>query len=583
MTRPSRAGEILLIAFGMVFVSAGVFFAVNVVFGAPGQLQGNRWVGVLISTIFILAGGGVVYGTISGTRQLQQRADAAQANPDSPWLWRNDWAAGRVQSKNRNSAAFLWTVAAFWNAIVLTVAFGTVPKLWRTSNPIAFVPLGFCVIGVILAAAAIRASARRKRFGETYFEFASLPFCPGQSLKGTIHLRFNTSARHGIDLRLSCVRQVITGSGKSRSTQETVLWQADKNVPQEMLTPGPMGDAAIPVDFSIPSDAYESCENQPDDKVLWLLHAQADVPGVNYSDDFEVPVFRSTQPSADVSTSFAFDQGETLAPPQAAAPAFQFDASDVSAPLNPKVVVSTTMNGGTEFYFPPFRNPGRVLLLLAFTAVWTAMVYFIVHSQAPRLFALVFGFFELFLIYGLIQAAMVSFHVEVGNGKIVFRRALLGMGAPREIPFSEITQILPEEIAQQRGTRPSYSLCLYAKHGKKLTLADSIDDRQEARWVAAQLEKLAGLKLDTHVAVQGGFGLNGPPPQRARSGSAPPASFRRNRPAATVVALAFFFAWMGFCFYTILSPGHRKPKHIPSPVRRSAAPPRTSPPPRRQQ
>jgi hypothetical protein len=568
VTRPSKVGEILLIAFGMVFASAGVFFAVNLLFGAPGQVQENRWVGVVVSTIFILVGGGIVCGAIYGSRKLQEQAAAEQSNPESPWLWRKDWAARRAESKNRNSATFLWTVAIFGNAIACTVAFSTVPKLWRTSGLIVFLPLVFCIVGVILAGAAIRASIRRKRFGQTYFEFAALPFCPGQSLKGTIHLRFNTDAKHGIDLRVSCVRQVITGAGKNRSTQESVLWQADKNVPQEMLTPGPMGDAMIPVDFSLPSDAYESCQDPADDKVLWILHAQADVPGVNYSDDFEVPVFRLTPSpdSASATTSSFSSQAGT------AAPAFQFDASDVSAPLNPKVVVSTGMNGGTEFYFPPFRNPGRVLLLLVFTAVWTAIVYFIRHSQAPWLFALVFGFFDLFLIYALIQAAMGSFRVEVGNGKIVFRRTLLGIGAAREISFSEITQILTVTTAQQQGARPSYSLCLYNRDGKKWTLADAIDDRQEARWVAAQLEKLAGLKLDTHVAVQGGFGVSGPPPQRGRPSSVSPGNFRRNSPAAIAVALAFFFAWMGFVGYPFFSRGRRQTTRVP----RVAAPARTS-------
>lgn len=546
----------------MVFASAGIVFAIKILsslLGAPGQVPENLWVGVLISTIFILIGGGIVYGTIFGTRTLQEQYAAAQANPESPWLWRKDWAARRVRSKNRNSAIFLWTVAIFWNAIVLSVAFATVPKLWPRSELLALIPLGFCVIGLILAGLAIRASIRRKRFGQTYFEFASLPFCPGQSLKGTIHLRFNTDAKHGIDLRLSCIRQVTTGIGKDRSTHETVLWQADKNVPQEMVMPSPLGDAAIPVDVSIPSDAYETCQDQPDDKILWVLHAQADVPGVNYSDDFEVPVFRmATSPvPASAATSFFSDQASP------AAPAFQSDASDVSAPPRLKVVVSTGMNGGTEFYFPPFRNPSQVLLLFVFTTVWTAIVYFLGHSHAPWLFALVFGFIDLFLIYALIRATIGSFRVEVGDGKIVFRRSLLGIGAAHEIPFSEITQISTVTMAQQQGARPSYCLCLYTKEGKKLTLANEIDDRQEARWIAAQLEKLAGLKLDTHVAVQGGFGVHGPPPQRRQPSSMSPANVRRNRPAATAVALAFFFAWMAFVGYQFFSRAHRQGNRPP--------------------
>ncbi len=90
----------------------------------------------------------------------------------------------RAESKNRNSAIGLWVVAIFVNAIVFPIAASIVPKLWRTSNPKAFFPLAFCVVGVVLAGAAIRASIRRKRFGQTYFEFASLPFSPGRLAEG---------------------------------------------------------------------------------------------------------------------------------------------------------------------------------------------------------------------------------------------------------------------------------------------------------------------------------------------------------------------------------------------------------------
>ena len=554
----------------MVFASAGILFASALLFGAPSHVQGNRWAGVMVSTIFILVGGGIVYGAIYGTRKLKEQAAAEQSNPESPWLWRKDWAVRRAESKNRNSAIGLWTAAIFANGIAFTVAVAVAPDLWRAGDAKAFFPLMFCVAGVILAAVAMRASIRRKRFGQTYFEFASLPFSPGGSLKGTIHLRFNTEARHGIDLTLSCVRQVITGSGKNRSVNETVLWQADENVPQASLMPGPMGDATIPVDFTIPTDAYESNQDQSDDKVLWVLHAQADIPGVNYSDDFEVPVFRLTpSPVSAIVSTAAFSSAAQSA---AAAPAFQSDASDVPAPPNPKVVVSAGINGGTEFYFPVFRNPSRVLVFFAFTAVWTAIIYIIRHYQGPWIFDVVFGLFELFLIYGLLHSALGSCRIEVGNGKIVYRRGLLGTGATHEVPFSDIAEILTVTMAQQKGTQASYSLFLYTKNGDKLTLADAIDSRQEARWVAAQLEKFAGLKLDTHVAVDAGFGAYGPPPQRGQAPSGSPTAFRRNSPVAIAVGFALFLAWTGFIGYQFFSHVHAQPKR----VSKVAAPARNS-------
>ena len=561
MTRPSKGAQIFTIVFGLIFIAFGLAFASGFLFGSPDRVHGNRWVGVLISAIFALIGGGVIYAGIYGSRKLKEQAAAEVSNPQSPWLWRKDWAVSRAESKNRNSAFGLWAAAIFVNGIVFTIAVSVVPQLLRTSDPKAFFPLVFCVVGVILAGAAIRASIRRKRFGQTYFEFASLPFSPGRTLKGTIHLRFNTNARHGIDLSLSCVRQVITGGGKNRSTLQSVLWQADKNVPQASLSPGPMGDAVIPLEFSIPSDAYESNHDDPNDQVLWLLHAQADVPGVDYSDDFEIPVFRLTPSSASAAEPtpifLSGAQGAT------APPAFQSDASDVAAPQNPKVVVSAGMDGSTEFYFPAFRNPSQVLVLIFFTVVWTAIVYFLAHSKAPLFFTVVFGLFEILLLYGLIHSTLVSFRIQAGNGRIVRRRALFGIGEAREFPFSDIAQILPVTKAQQPGTPASYSLRLQMKNGEKATLADMIDNRQEARWVAAQLEKLAGLKLDTHVAVDtvlGGYGA--PPPLGGQAPSRSLSPFRRNSPAALAVGIAFFLAWTGFVGYRFFSRDYGKPTRV---------------------
>jgi HEAT repeats len=572
VTKPSRGAQVFPIVFGLIFIAFGVAFASGFLFGAPGHIQGHRWVGVLISAIFALIGGGIIYGGAYGNRKLKEQVAAEESNPQSPWLWRRDWAASRAESKSRNGAIGLWVVAIIANAIVFTLAASLLPQLWRTSDPRALFVLIFCVLGVILAGAAIRASIRRKRYGKTYFEFASLPFSPGRMLKGAIHLRFNTDARHGIDLRLSCVRRIVTGSGKNRSVQESVFWETDANVPQASLVPSPMGDAVIPVEFSIPSDAYESDHDDRNDQVLWLLHAQADVPGVNYSDDFEVPVFRLTPSSASAAeptSIFASD-----APGATAAPAFQSDASDVAAPQNPKVVVSAGMDGSTEFYFPAFRNPSQILLLMFFTSLWTAIVYFLAHSKAPLLFTVVFGLGEILLIFGLIQATLLTFRVRIGNGRIVCRRALLGIGVSREFRFSDIAQISPVTKAQQSGTSASYSLRLQMKDGGKATLVEMIDSRQEARWVAAQLEKLAGLKLDTHVAVDAGFGVYGPPPQRGQTPSRSLSTLRRSSPLATAVGIGFFLAWTSFMGYRVFSRDYRRPSRVSKVAARANSSPR---------
>jgi hypothetical protein len=110
------------------------------------------------------------------------------------------------------------------------------------------------------------------------------------------------------------------------------------------------------------------------------------------------------------------------------------------------------------------------------------------------------------------------------------------------------------------------------KNGEKATLVDMIDNRQEARWVAAQLEKLAGLKLDTHVAVDTGLGGYGSPPQRGQAPSGSLPAFRRNSPAAIAVGIALFLAWTGFVGYRFLSRDYGKPTRlakVPAPAKSS--------------
>jgi hypothetical protein len=201
----------------------------------------------------------------------------------------------------------------------------------------------------------------------------------------------------------------------------------------------------------------------------------------------------------------------------AAAPAFQSDSSDVPVPARPGVVVSTTTEGDTEFYFPPFRNRGQTLGLFLFTAIWTVIVYFLWNSRAPWFFAVVFAFFDLIMIYGCIQSAFGSTRIVVGHGRVTAVRKIFGPGYPREFLFADIQGVLATAGLQQgkSGSNASCLVRLKTKSGKDLTLADNIADRQEARWIVAQIEKLVGLKQDTHVELADSFGRSlGPPPQR---------------------------------------------------------------------
>lgn len=519
MAQPSKAGLVILSIFALPFLGGGFFFLV-VLFTIP-QRSGSTGLiaGVALASFFVLFSGGLIFAAIKGYGRLKKQAALQEANPSSPWLWRTDWAERRAESQSQKSYIRDWIFAGLGNLFLFPFLFAMVPQLLRQNDPRVFVVLGFCSLGVVLMVRAVRATIRHERFGNSYLEFDPLPISPGHRMTGRIHLRFETQATHGIDLRLSCIRRIVTGSGKNQTTSNVTLWEADKNVPSSALEPGPLG-RAIPAEFDIPADALITDHSNLGDQILWQLHAKADVPGVDYSDDFELPVFRTADSprAADSSTSSAqesFGSSMTSNFGFGTERSVDADSGAVSQPERTKVMVSMH-DGGTEFYFPPLRTPTRALMLFVFVLVFSGAVYALIHNHVPVPFTGVFALCDLFVIFGFLHFVFGSARIGVGNGEILSRRGILGLGTTRRFPFAEVDSIVPVGSVQQGGNSDDnsiYSIQLQTKSGQKFTLADEISTQQEARWVVSQLETLAGLKLDTHVEVNLPIGVQTQPVQ----------------------------------------------------------------------
>ena len=471
--------------------------------------------------------------------RAKAEADLQEANPVAPWMWRPDWAERRAKSENPGKAATAWFFCIVWNLLSVPAAIAAVPQMLRTGDLRMLFVLIFPAVGVVALVFAIRASLRDRRFGDTYFQFDSVPFSPGSPVRGAIHLRFEADAPQGIDLRLACIRRTVTGTGKNRSVTESVLWQTDRNIPSSSLGADPVG-RTIPVDFALPADVLVTAGDIPSERVLWRLHAQADIPGINYSDDFEIPVFRTSLSSATQAVDAQQLPSSSGSTDGFGFPSVAVGASDsgpVSAPTQPKVRISP-QTGGTEFFFPALRTPARDLGLFVFTVVWSGIVYFLA-TRASIPFAVVFGLFDLLLIAGLFHSVFGSARVLVNSAEIAWRREMFGLGRTRTVPVSEIQSLVAVSGGQQSGTRENvlYSIRLRTKDGRRITLADEIDTRQEARWIVSQMESCAGLQLDTHVEADLPLGVA---PQPGR----PPIPGGRQNPKAALAVAAFGAVFM---------------------------------------
>jgi hypothetical protein len=563
MSRPSRGTTVGAIAFltifGLPFLGMGLLFAYTQLLNAKHLPPLQVAAGAGFGLVFAFIGAGLIYAGFFGYRVAKQQAELQEANPNSPWMWRKDWALGRAESLNKKSWITYWVVAVLCNLVSFPFALMALPSFARNHNPVVFFSLIFNVIGMIFVVVAVRATLRHTEYGNGYFEFEGTHFTPGERAAGNIQLKFEKRADHGVILRLACVRKVSSGTGDNRTTSQITLWQSDRNVFAGAIAPGPLG-RSIPVEFIPPAECPNTNHENTNDQIVWMLHAEADVPGVDYMDDFELPFFGR----AVTANSFS-NQEEALGANSssrfgfATARLVDSDTGPVPRPSNAKAKVTSGADG-TTFYFRPFRDPVRALMLDGATAFWTLVVYGLYHKGSPVFIFVVFGLVDLFLIAGSLYVTLGSGCVTVRNGEISWRRGILGLGGTHLARVSEIASIVAI-MSPQQGPNPNtqqHTIRMRMKDGKKFTLADQISSRQEARWLVSEIEKLAGMQIDTHVETDLPLGVSPMP-----GGPSTNAVFsRRGTNTSTGASVGIFIAivagMIGFMLWRMTSISARR-------------------------
>jgi hypothetical protein len=490
---PSKSVPVGAVLVALPFALGGLFAAFLAVHNRNnGTLP---WpLAAVIGSAALVFGGAAVAMVIAGTQGRRRHrivADLQATFPDSPWMWREDWAQSRCDSRLKTSVAATWIAALLWNGVcVPLVYFGltTVSAEVLRKNPLILMAFIFPLAGIGMLIWAVRCTLRRIEFGRTCFTMSPPPGVIGGRLRGNIQARFSHGAAKGVQLKLSCVNRVVTGSGKNRSVWEKIRWREEQVIPPERLMPGPEG-ALIPVDFQIPNDALPCDNSNPNDSILWILEADADVPGVNYLDTFEVPVFRTKDSPA-------------LATPVDRSNAFAaVPDGPAERPSGSKIIVQPSPAGGVMFKFPALRNPGAAFGTTAFFLIWSAVVWFL-WTHAPFFFTLIFGLFDALLLLIVLSLWLGSSVVTIEAGNVTVRGGLLSLGPRHVVPCSEISEIhipIGMQMGNASGT-PYYNIQLVCGDGRKITAGQSLRDKQEAEWLVAEMKKAAGLPAHASAA-----------------------------------------------------------------------------------
>ena len=480
--RPSRQNVNLgvgcVILFLLPFAAVGAGTAVMAVQRAAAR----NWHEALFFALFGVTFGGVGFGGIvavlAGRRKLREQEALEAGHPESPWLWRADWASGRIIDSGRATMFSVWVFAALWNLISFPTGFLGVRAAIQEGKPAALLALLFPLVGSGLLVWAVRLTLRYRKYGVSRLELSTIPGVIGRTLTGMVRAPARMQPADGFEVTLTCVRRVTTRSGKSNSTSESIIWQDERRVRGEPTRTAAAMETHIPVAFRLPADAQPSDDSDPNNRVLWQLRLSAVTPGLDYESQFEVPVFRTSASDQPLSA-----EEERITQDPLAGAGYQ-------QPADSRIVV-TSNRRGTEVLFPAARNPGAATSLSFFLLLWVGCIALQMYFRAPLVFPIVTGLFGVLILIGVLDLWLEVSRVVVDGGILTWATGYLFPGRERTLHGSEIAAVTAS-IGMQAGPTVYYDVTVHQKNGKKIKVGHSVRDKREAEWLAAAIKTALG-------------------------------------------------------------------------------------------
>ena len=393
------------------------------------------WTSVLVGTVFVAFGGGMMALAIAARRRAEKRASAEILHPEEPWLLRKEWAERRIPSQAGAGAVVLWIFGLVWSAISAPLAWKLPEEIARQGNALGWLFAMFPLIGLGILVSALRQTLRWRKFGSSVLELKTLPGVIGGRVEATLQLATRLDTPSGMELTLECIHKRTTGSGKNRSTHERILWQIENTLPRDAFGQGPAG-TAVPVEFTVPYGCQATRGTDSDDEVLWRVSARAEVAGVDYYTRFEVPVFETEESSEDITGNDALPE------------LVMTSLAGAEALPGSKVRVTPWGAGGGEFWFGPARNPVAASVTTLVALALAALTRILGDQGAPWAVVLGCGVVAALSGLGAIVHWLGATRVRVETGTIQVTRGPFGVGRTRSWRSGDLSR-----IAVRRGSQ----------------------------------------------------------------------------------------------------------------------------------
>jgi hypothetical protein len=133
------------------------------------------------------------------------------AHPDSPWLWREDWASGRIRSSQGAAAAVYGALAAGFAGSSVPLVLKAPELVHKDGIGVVLMPGLFPLVAILIGSQAALATVRWLRFRGTWLELQTLPGVVGGSLRATLHTGRVIEPKGDFRVRLSRLTRTQRG------------------------------------------------------------------------------------------------------------------------------------------------------------------------------------------------------------------------------------------------------------------------------------------------------------------------------------------------------------------------------------
>lgn len=395
-----------------------------------------------------------------------------QQEPNRPWMWRQDWADGRIADSGGSTLLTLWIFTLLWNLVSLPICFLLLSKNNISEKPVFLLVLVFPLVGLLLVIGAIRSTLQKRKFGTSWFVLTTRPGAVGKQLRGTIETTIQQPPAEDVTLHLMCNVLETRRSGGKSSTDEHTLWEQTVKVAPSMLQTG-MEGLRIPVSFEIPPDARPTDDSDSDNQINWQLEATGSFPGVDFASDFDVPVFKLGEaPITDEQSELARQR-------------YRQAVLAYEPPANASVIIRQGEQGGTEFFFPP-QGIGCVVGMLIFGLAWMASILALIRVDASVEVPVIVGLGGLALLIAFVIYVFHNSRLTVDSTNVTIVNKVLTWKSTQTFPRAEVEDVITKENRRSKG-RTHYRIQLKTRSGKPVEIRALFDDKREAEWLAEKM------------------------------------------------------------------------------------------------